>query len=176
MNKQYLCDRCHNAVATIHYKQTVNGKESRLHLCSACAAKEESLSSLSFGWESDPFDALLGSFFLPHAAPSVSRCPTCNQSLADVKRTGRFGCSDCYAAFEGRVDLRPFSSPKGYRGKGAPSEQKAAEEEKKAPAEQKASSLSELKQQLKDAVAREDYESAAKLRDAVRALEKKEEN
>ncbi len=168
-HEKHICDRCENQIATVHLKQIFNGKESQRHLCSACAAKEGIGASAvtGFSWESDPFDELLGSFFLPHAPASVTRCPTCNQSLADLKRTGRFGCSDCYETFENRVDLRPFSSPKGYRGKGV---LKSPASEKK----QSAPNAASLKEQLKKAVEQEDYESAAKLRDQIRALENKE--
>lgn len=168
MYEKHLCDRCQNAVATVFVKQSLNGKQTSRHLCSSCAAVEGIGYSADLGWATDPFDQLLGSFFLPHTPVSVTRCPTCNQSLQDIKRTGRFGCSDCYDTFENRVDLRPFTSPKGYRGK------KAAESFHKEQAPQ-APDAAQLKQQLKQAVEQEDYETAAKLRDQIRALEGKEE-
>lgn len=179
-SKQVICERCHSALATVHVKQRINHQESHRHLCAACAAKEGLASG--FVWEGDPFENLLGSFFLPHRSEGMGRCPTCGRSLGDVKRTGRFGCSDCYGVFERRVDLSPFTATEGYKGKRAPRKE-AAEENKaapkaekparKAPAKEEQAAL--LKQQLKQAVEAEEYEQAAKLRDRLRALEQKEE-
>ncbi len=165
---QTICQRCHNALATVHVKERINGNQTERHLCASCAAKEGFMGSSV--WESDPFDTLLGSFFLPNRA-AAGRCPTCNRSLNDVKRTGRFGCGDCYGVFEGRVDLSPFTSPEGYKGKRPPSHGDCPPKEE---APRKDEEAERLKQSLKQAVENEEYEKAAKLRDQLRALEGKE--
>ncbi len=175
-NNQRKCDKCHKNYATVHYKQNVNGKQSEAYLCSDCAAESGwgVHNSDLFSWDPfEGFDKLLGGFFLPQKVSGAAACPTCGRTLSDVKRSGRFGCSDCYTTFGDMVDLSPFTAGtyKGRRplGSGAAAKEAVREtkEEKKAAKDE----LSELKNRLKEAVKKEECEEAATPRDRIRAME-----
>lgn len=123
-------------------------------------------------------------------------CPVCHTSYAEFVKKSRFGCADCYEVFEllmedhlkalqgstvhsGKRPMRsraqaaagsqaletpifPANAGEGGRGAAADSEGTATEtmEEK----------IAVLEMRLKEALREEEYEAAAKYRDAIRAL------
>lgn len=163
---QNLCDRCGKQVATVNYHENKNGTVREFHLCAACAAK------MGIGIFQEDLLGHLSSFslFSPTAqsAKKSPACPLCGTTLAQIQEKGKFGCSGCYDTFGDRLDLTPYVG-KGYRGENT--------EVKKSPAPQKAESaqdpVASLKARLQKAIAAEDYEEAAKLRDEIRAKEGK---
>lgn len=178
------CDNCKKENATVHFRQNINGKVTESYLCADCAAKAGYTADSFFSsWNPfEGFDKMLGGFFLPQST-SAAVCPTCGRTLADVKRSGRFGCSDCYGAFADRLDLSPFTGGvyKGRRPavRGASLKERIRgrveqSAEKRAEKKEAADELAELKSELKAAVAGEEYEKAATLRDRIRAIENRE--
>ncbi|MBR5769253.1 MAG: UvrB/UvrC motif-containing protein, partial [Clostridia bacterium] len=79
------------------------------------------------------------------------RCPVCGSTLADITRNGRLGCGECYSVFGGM----PLPKPKA-----APDEAE--------PPKNEAPSREELEAQMKEAVAAENFEEAARIRDILR--------
>ena len=169
--KKILCQNCGVKKATVLYRENNNGAERELHLCPECAAR------LGIGDFQDPF---LSSFslFSPHAAEPKrgAACPLCGTTLSQIQSSGKFGCSTCYDTFAHLLDLSPFIG-KGYHGKNetAPKQQTPPDEGKRLSHSQTEpiSEAEELKAQLQKAVAAEDYERAAVLRDQIRAKEGK---
>ena len=94
----------------------------------------------------------------------VQKCPVCGFSQADFKKTGRLGCANCYSTFaEGLSSLL-----KGMH--------KGTEHLGKVPARlaktlERESALKTLQRDLRKAVAEENYESAASIRDQIRHLD-----
>lgn len=182
---QIKCDRC-GADATVYLKQTVNGKNKEARLCAKCASAcgvngFQGGEAFSDSFFSDEFFGVAPHFpeFFPKTektAPGRTKCPTCGMTLSGFKEKGRFGCGDCYAAFSEEVDFTPFIG-KGFRGKplaavsgGGQELGDRDEDQTEATPEEK---LALLKARLKEAVAQEQYEKAAELRDEIRGLEAK---
>lgn len=92
------------------------------------------------------------------------RCPNCGRSYYDFQKSGRLGCSECYAAFEApvRSTLKQMQKSSTHTGK-IPSKQSAGLLKKRR--------LADLKAQLAKAVEQEDYEAAAKLHKEIKGLE-----
>ena len=119
----------------------------------------------------DPFSSiqneLFGGFFGLPIVKSVStekKCPTCSCSYPEIAKTGKVGCPTCYETFSEEL-TRTIQSVHGtttHTGS-VPSRHRA----QMAKMEQ----LKLLKNQLQEAVAKEDYETAAALRDEIRRLE-----
>ena len=174
------CDNCKKENATVHFRQNVNGKVTESYLCPACAAKAGYTADSFFSsWNPfEGFEKMLGGFFLPQSA-SAAVCPTCGRTLSDVKRSGRFGCSDCYGTFADRLDLSPFAGGV-YRGKRPAAvsaslrEKRAAKKAEKLEEKKAGDELAALRSELKAAVANEEYEKAAGLRDRIREIENRE--
>lgn len=108
---------------------------------------------------------MFGSPSVQHTVQKDNRvCPVCGHSWADFAGTGKFGCGECYRTFAAGAErvLRQVHSSAEHVGK-VPSKSSAEIKQKR--------KLDDLKRQLKDAVAREDYETAAKLHSEIKTIE-----
>lgn len=164
-----LCDHCKERDAEVHLTQIVDAEVTQLHLCVKCAAAKGIETTVAM--PKHP----LGDFLhavqqqAPAATGDQVRCGYCQTSLRDFRATGRLGCAHCYTAFEGalRELLRRVHGASKHRGLGA-AEAEAAE----APvAIGGIDELAALRERLQVAVAAEEFEEAARLRDQIRALE-----
>ena len=158
-----ICNECGKREASVHLVRSVNGHITEQHLCSQCAAKHSAQPAM--GWLS-PGDFFKS--FMDMAHPGMLHtglCKTCGTRLEDFREDGLLGCPDCYDAFYDQVIpvLRSTHGSTQHVGDAPKAPQK---EEKSAadPAE-------ELRRQMAKAIAAEDFEQAAKLRDRIRALE-----
>ena len=195
MKTNHICDECKKNNASIFYKQTINGKTTEMHLCEECAEKAGLTSGIESSFTS-PFDDIFSHmlFGVPDISPKLlsmpEPCPVCGFTLRDIKKTSRFGCSECYKVFENYIDKRSIGDGE-YKGKTPKSLGKKIKEivtdaakdikeaisdqkEEKAQAKEIKKDINALRAQLKKAVASEDYEQAAKLRDEIKALEASE--
>jgi len=162
-----LCERCQQREATIHLTQVVDGEVKKVHLCQKCAEE----AGFDLQGSVSVSDILLGMGVgkAQESTPEkVTRCPRCGMGLSDFKQRERLGCPACYDAFadelmplikamhrsERHVGKRPGEAgglPMGVRRE-----------------------LEQLRGALESAVAEENYEEAARLRDRIRSLESSE--
>ncbi len=159
------CQTCDNP-ATVHVTETVNQKKRELHLCEKCA-RERNLIPQKPGPQLD-LKALLNLLMHPfpksgelhEETPQVGfACEICGLTLAEFKAEGRLGCQHDYEALRATLEplLERIHRAVGHAGK--------------AP---RAVRVREWKKQMQKAVAAEDYEEAARLRDLIRQAEPKE--
>lgn len=160
-----LCDQCRERDAIVHLTQIVESSVSQVHLCEKCAA-ERGIEAPSVAPKS-----ALGDFLqavqeqaaqLPGDSPE---CKQCGLTLADFRSTGRLGCSHCYGAFGHslRELLRRVhggTSHVGWRYAGGDPE-----------VTKRDARLTELRRELQRAIEREEFESAAAIRDEIRGIE-----
>lgn len=103
--------------------------------------------------------------FTPFAAPPASgpSCHACGFTLADFEREKRFGCPLCYQTFGTLVSrvLAVAQPALCHTGKHPAKNHGALTQ----------SRLAAARTELRQAVAKEDFESAARLRDEILALE-----
>jgi protein arginine kinase activator len=94
------------------------------------------------------------------------RCPVCDCSQRDFERQGRLGCATCYTTFAGLLSplLNRMHRDVAHRGK---IPQRGAD-----PATVR-HRLALLQTELRNAVCAEQFEGAAKTRDAIEALKTK---
>jgi protein arginine kinase activator len=94
-------------------------------------------------------------------------CPECQITFSEFRSTGRLGCPHDYEAF--REELMPLLD--NIHGE----VRHAGKVPRRAPkTSQNQSSLIRLRNELKRAVAAEDYEGAARLRDEIRVIEQEQ--
>jgi protein arginine kinase activator len=169
------CQICDNP-ATVHLTESVNKKKRELHLCEQCA-RERNLIPDPPGPQQLDLKALLNLLMHPFpqgAAPAAEgtaaetgadtappranagTCEVCGITLAEFKAEGRLGCPHDYESFRDTLEplLERIHRSGAHTGK--------------AP---RAVRVREWKKQLRDAVAAEDYEEAARLRDLIRTAE-----
>ena len=154
------CERCPNE-ASFFYNETVNGKSGSLALCADCAAKAGFFTAgAAKSLENDLYSVL----FQKKQFPTAKACPACGATWAMIAESGAVGCPDCYNAFreELALSIRRMHGNTRHVGR-APARLKAKRE--------KADRVAELRAELKAAIETENFEQAAKLRDAIRAAE-----
>jgi len=172
------CDICGKKKATVHLTEIVDEQMSEMHLCEECARQKSTQMEQQFGLA----DLLAGLSDTSKAPASKEgekntlKCPRCGLAYEDFRKFGRLGCGECYTSFKEHLTglLRKIHGSNQYLGKtpsGYQQNQMAALPEGTIallPSE----NLSGLKQQLHAAIAAEDFEKAAQIRDKIRNMEK----
>ncbi|HET6450779.1 MAG TPA: UvrB/UvrC motif-containing protein [Spirochaetia bacterium] len=91
-------------------------------------------------------------------------CPRCGLKASEFRKQGKLGCPECFSAFE--KDVRAIVSQMAARPRHTGRVPSAM------AGEQDAATRGEsLREELRDAVEREEYELAARIRDRLRELE-----
>ncbi len=157
------CDVCKTHPATVFLTQIVDGKMQKVNLCESCSNEKGVSDPTAF----ELADLLLGigaSEEVARGSSAGQRCPACGFSHSDFKKTGRLGCSVCYETFSEGLQSLVKAMHKGTRHVG------------KVPARllrtlELSARTKALQRDLEQAVAEENYEAAAQLRDQLRELE-----
>lgn len=158
------CEICGLKDAVIHIRQIQKESVHELHICEECAQEK----GLIREEETElPVTNLLAGLIdgaeAPGAADKAAACPRCGTRLADFRKTGRFGCSDCFKVFES--DLKAIVSQMAARPRHAGKLPAAVGGPQPHPDREG------LRLELRSAVEAEDYEKAAQLRDRLRELD-----
>lgn len=151
------CERCGRRPAQVRWRDPEDALGEPLWLCEACAAEVAGAQ----GGRPEPLDALLAGDL---AAPGADTCPACGWTAARFRRTNRLGCPRCYATF--RPMLLPvlgrFHRHVSHVGK---------RPVRRGAEPSRLGEITRTRIALEKAVAREDFEAAAALRDRIRELE-----
>lgn len=157
------CDHC-NKPAVVHEVIVKDGVHKDVHLCQE-HAKEQGLG----GQVQQPINQLLTQFVIASSSKktkvSTPRCKNCGMSYAKFRQSGVVGCPDCYEAFGKQLDQLITRAQNG-----------ATHHVGKRPLRagtglDRQLEIQRISQELDHAVAAEQYERAAKLRDQLRDLE-----
>lgn len=160
-----LCEFCKTQEATVHLTQVVDGSIKKLHLCEECSQKH----GFDLQGPISITDILLGMGGKreePAAVSTERSCPRCHMRRTDFKKNGRFGCATCYETFAEDLPplLRAMHRNDQHIGKIPASE---------AVRVNAVQELSKLQEQLEKAIADENYESAASIRDRISTCRQK---
>jgi len=155
------CDRCDNE-ATVHEVTIHKGAKVEKHLCEQCAQEE----GVAIQSQSIPA-ALLSQFMIsggpaPAGAPRALACEHCGMTYEQFRQHDLLGCPDCYHAFEKKLMPlldRVHEGGTAHLGKTPKRSAGALVRERR---------IFILRKQLETALASEQYERAAELRDALR--------
>lgn len=179
-----LCQKCGIREASVHVTKIYNNKKTEMDLCSQCA--QEHTTRIPYDFNVNPFDldSLITGFFGINpgqsrgivSEPQQLQCSSCGTTLNEIKEMGRAGCANCYHIF--RQPLIPIIKkvhgniqhtgkvPDGLI-KDISADEKSHSTEKN-PLEEK---LLQLKNSMKEAIKKEEYEKAAELRDEIKKIE-----
>ena len=171
-----LCEKCKKRTAAVFYNENINGKTRSLSLCSECAASLREKGDLQditsmTGSFADPFselqDNLFGGFFgisKPHSLHSEKSCPNCHSTYAEILKEGKVGCPECYSVFSNELSsmIRSIHGTTVHTG-ALPSRHRARQEREHR--------IQRLRAEMQEAIKKEDFESAAKLRDEIKKAE-----
>lgn len=158
------CDKCERP-ATIHEVEIIKGQKIEKHLCDLHAAEE----GIQVKDPNTPIDELLTKFVKTHAgAPRSGQdiaCPSCGLTFAEFREDSLLGCAQCYTAFE--AALMPLLERAHEGGTHHLGKVPRCSE----VSERRQEQLLRLRLRLSEAVAAEDYELAARLRDDILQFE-----
>ncbi len=162
------CERCGVRAATVRYTEYAEGPAKEQNICAECA------SALGFG-ERPPAAETRDRPKTASDAPSEiaavpvgasirpdGRCSVCGLTGAEFAEQSLFGCPHCYEEFDDDLDalLKRLHGATTHRGR-------LPQRPEPAPPDESA-----LRKELDDALARHDFERAARLRDRLRATER----
>lgn len=163
--RKMLCQVCKIREANVHLKEIIGGEVRELHLCDICA-KEKGLGEPFLPSFSLP-ELMLGltDLEIPSSVEEEPECSGCGLSYEDVRKKGKLGCSLCYQSFREYLNplLEKIHGKVYHSGKVPKKGKKEYRLDKK---------VYGLREKLKEAVRKEEYEKAAELRDELRKLEK----
>ena len=180
------CDVCENE-ATVFLTQIINGQMTTVNLCETCSKAKGVTEETGFG--------LAEAFLSPsHRAESDTMeivCDACGFTASQLKKIGRMGCPECYAAFRDGLDSLLRNMHKGTRHVGKrpshisavtpqmlPRQRASTVKETPPPAPASAPALpppdiAKLRAELDLAVKEERYEDAARLKSEIESLQPK---
>jgi len=157
-----LCGKCGKDNASVYVKQDINGKISEGYLCKKCAG--EGLGSFEIDPSFITGNPLLNDLFHgPKAFSTERRCALCGCSFTDIREAGKVGCGECYSTFAGELAPSITRIHGGVRHTGGAPKNMSAQTEQRLR-------LEKLQLELKNSVAAEEYEKAARLRDEIRGI------
>lgn len=175
-----LCNECGKNEASVHAVTIINGVRNEMHLCPECASKHPELSRrfeslaamssrprslfrnlLNFGFDTDPFEAM----------ENILSCPTCGETLDDIRKTGLFGCSDCYDTFSDQIiPVLEKTQGSSTHKEGEVQKENGQNIGEAVKEEKKPDRLTELQEALKKAISEEAFEKAAEIRDEIKKI------
>jgi protein arginine kinase activator len=160
-----LCDSCRERDAVVHLTQIVSNAVTQLHLCEKCAAERGVETTVAT--PKHPLGEFLQAVqqqLVPTAA-DAGRCTFCNATMRDFRATGRWGCARCYTTFETSMRELLRRVHGSSRHVGRPYQPPRTE------TMERSGLLGDLREQLRRAIEKEQFELAADLRDRIRVLE-----
>lgn len=160
-----LCQDCKKNEASIHFTQVVGNKKVTLNLCRECAEGRGFHSPL----ENAPFplkEFISGMIEQPHKKKELqaeSVCPQCQMGFTDFSKRGKIGCGRCYETLRPQLRdlLRKIHGASQHKGK---TPETRTEELIPLREERR------LREDLKQAIEEENFESAARIRDQIKEL------
>ena len=144
------CQKCDLRPATVFMTTVVGDDLKRLDLCEECARKAGAIHPSGFLAE----EVLLQEF--PQAAKIKLQCSQCGYPLDSLQKTGRLGCATCYERFSDSLAEALVETQKGLVHRGKRPVRRLADPQA-------------LEADLKQLIAIEDFEGAARLRDQIAA-------
>jgi len=156
----YVCEECGKNRATVHLTDLVGGEPIPHHYCAECYARKQAQS----GGGAGAFLSQILAALAPELRELGARqCPSCGINYLEFRQTMRLGCGMDYEVFEKPLErlLERLCGSTRHCGKVPASVGAAA----------KRSRLRSLNERLAEAVAAENYELAAQLRDHIKELE-----
>lgn len=165
-----ICELCGERDSVVHVQQVIGNQKVDIHLCEVCAT-EKGISRKDDKIELSLSQLLTG--LLPEVErsedPPVEVCPSCGVRIEEFKKTGSLGCPTCYSSFAADIrELhRKLSGKASHSGK-LP--------EKLLTYRSLLIDREKLKTKLDEAIRKEDYESAAAIRDRISAIERNSES
>lgn len=171
-----LCDICKKNQANVHITKIVNGVKQELNLCEKCAKE---MGNFNIGSEminfASPFtfQNILSGLMDYVSQPTTTEkkvepaCKNCGMTYSEFREKGYLGCSECYKNFSSTLMpvIKRVQGNVEHTGKIPNKLCKGLIVKRQ---------LLKLKEELQKAVAAEEYEKAAEIRDKIKDIKDEE--
>lgn len=172
-----MCQRCQKATATVHVDEVetfiapghADNEVTEHHLCERCASEAQlpggaaPQKTVDEIWHILSSAGASGASSTPPARPTLE-CESCGMTLEELRRKGRLGCEHCYEVFEEHLTSlleRMHGSVEHVGRLPGVDEQELARRK----------AIEEAQAELSEAIAAEQFERAAELRDQLQSLD-----
>ena len=158
-----LCQICQNAKATVHITDTVPEKRER-HLCELCAEKE----GIIIKQHHQTTNEILQQFIKQKTGLGEGEdltCPQCGITFREFQLKGQLGCPHDYEAFQSVLHAlieRAHEGATHHVGKVPTTADVKVQQQ---------TGLLRLRRELQEALDKENYEDAARVRDQIKDME-----
>lgn len=156
-----MCEACNEREATVKLIAIINGVKTERHLCGECVEKQKQRVRAE-GMQS-MLSAIISGARRSQDGQAGLKCSGCGLSYDEFRKTSRLGCAQCYKDFD--AQLKPLL----IRLHGSTHHAGRMPEHVDEPLREQ-SALDHLRREMEVAIACEDFEAAATLRDQMRAL------
>lgn len=161
------CQKCEKP-ATFHITELSDDEVSALHYCADCAEIYLKPSEPSEEVAEDIGAALTKHLKIGQTAEELHRldqkkCPVCDISFYDFRQSGRLGCPYDYEFFS--EELNPLIV--NIHGETEHTGKRPQQTEDLIPQQ---TEVIRLRREMKDAIEREDYEMASRIRDQIKMI------
>jgi len=167
------CQKC-DRQATFHITDLIDGKPNELHLCEQCA---QSFLSPAGEEGTEVMPAMAGllaqHLAVGETADQLARldqraCPVCGITFLEFRKQGRLGCPHDYVFFSEELEplLMNVHDQVHHIGKVPKRGSQGADQQ---------TQLIRFRREMKEAIAKENYEQASSLRDQIRKIESQRE-
>lgn len=158
-----ICGLCNQNEASIHFTEIINNEVMKLRLCEECAKTKGVSLPKGFGhFHIANLLAGLSDLTEEMGHPQKGKipvCPVCGTTFEEVRTSGMLGCASCYEAFSLHLAplLKRIHPAARHTGKYPKRLSPALDENM-------------LRRELQEAISREEFEKAAKIRDRLRTI------
>ena len=164
-----MCEECGIREAKFHLMKIVNDERTERNLCAVCMAKyQKQLPGIDLTNLAGILNNILERQEPPESAAEEEGeaelvCEQCGTTYAEFRKTGAAGCANCYKAFYAPIEriFKHVQSSTQHSGR-IPEGVRCGASIRM--------NIDRLKQRMQKAIQDEEFEQAAKLRDAIRAL------
>lgn len=179
----YICQICKKAPATIHLTDIHNNVKKEVHICETCAAEKGfNLQGASNLPQLLGLAAKKGMHLSPQAAQAKGKakaaendlvCLQCGTTWSQFSERGRLGCPHDYKAFEKK--MRPLIAGQIAQGtKNAEKFHVGKRPGGRSEPDETGMAMRNLEKKLRAAVAEENYEAAARFKNELDELRRRE--
>ena len=165
------CQKCNAREANTHITQVKNGIKTEMYLCRECANQSQDFWGFGSKNPDSEFENLFNGFWnspqfaksKAHTLSTPKSCNVCGATTSEFLRKGKPGCTNCYEVFSDFL-IRPLKQIHGSYQHTGKIPSRVGKDLKKADEIQK------LQDKLYQAIAEQNFEDAALLRDRIREL------
>lgn len=176
-----ICQKCQKNPATVHSTELEpNGQggysHQERHLCELCAASLDLPHAPATKKSAQDIWKLLQLSANQARKRAGPACPQCGMTLEEFRKKGRLGCAHDYRIFAEHLGelLERIHGAQTHTGRRPAHAGQAAEPEVPEQAKrEREERIQHLRAELENAIRKEAYESAARLRDELKAIEER---